>query len=72
LFECRSIPLNFSTDFPGNASDFRTTMWLPHRPVVVMVVAWSCFARDGREFVSSSNHDQPALEEVPLPLPHSK
>src|SRR6202158_5462424 len=34
-----------STDFPGNASDFRTMMRLPHRRAVVMAVAWSSFRR---------------------------
>jgi len=47
-------------------------MRLPHHLAVVMAVAWSWFAREGWEFVGSSNHDRPALVEVPLPLPHSK
>ena len=42
-----TAPNPFSTDFPGNASDFRTMMRLPHRWAVVMAVAWSWFAREG-------------------------
>ena len=38
---------NISTDFSGNASDFRTMMRLPHHQAVVTVVAWSWFARKG-------------------------
>ena len=34
-----SSTLTSSTDFPGNASDFRTMMRLPHRLAMVMAVA---------------------------------